>query len=302
MGRPLRFLPPETPLVEITCRTLQGRYLLRPSKRLNLTSVGVLARAARIHEMAVCGYSFLSNHYHLLLAPKSAAQQAAFMNYFNGNLAREAGRLHSWRDKFWGRRYRAIPVSYEPEAQVARLRYLLEQGCKENLVARPEDWPGATCLRALLTGESVRGLWRDRTAECRARQQSRKVEVGDFLIEETLALSPLPCWDELSPEETQELVQELVRQISRETAQRVRSTGIPPLGRRRVLRLNPHARPERVERSPAPLFHAATRAVRQMLSLLYRTYLERRTQALAALRALSLVARLPQHGIPPPVL
>jgi Transposase IS200 like len=301
MGRPIRFLPPETPLVEVTCRALQGRCLLRPSKRLNLTCVGVLARAARIYGMQVCGYSFLSNHYHLLLRPVSAGQLANFMSYFNGNLAREAGRLHSWRGRFWGRRYRAIPVSSEPEAQIARLRYLLEQGCKENLVARPEDWPGATCLSALLTGELVRGFWHDRTAESRARQRHGKAGVSEFVVEETLALCPLPCWDELSAKETRDLVEGLARQISRETAERIRRTGVRPLGRRRVLRLDPHSRPERIERSPAPLFHAATRAVRDMLLLLYRTYVERRAMVLTAVRGLALGARLPQHGIPPPV-
>ena len=50
------------------------------------------------------------------------------MNYLNGNLAREAGRLHRWREKFWSRPYRAIPVSYEPEIQIERLKYILEQG------------------------------------------------------------------------------------------------------------------------------------------------------------------------------
>jgi len=301
MGRPLRFLPPEAPLVEVTSRTLQGRHLLRPSRQLNLTNLGVLARAARIHSMRVCGFTFLSNHYHLLVVPVSAVQLAEFMNYFNGNLAREAGRLHAWGERFWGRRYRAIPVSSEPEAQLARLRYLLEQGCKENLVARPQDWPGATCLRALLTGELVRGLWRDRTAECRARERGARVEVSDFLVEETLALSPLPCWEELSSEESQELVREMVRQISRETARRIRSAGIRPLGRRWILRQDPHARPEQVERSPAPLFHAASRTVRQQLLMAYRTYVERRAQVLETLRVPSLVARLPRYGIPPPI-
>ena len=96
--------------------------------------------------MKVCAFVFLSNHYHLLLRPRDASQLAAFMSHFNGNLAKEAGRLHRWRQKFWGRRYRAIPISFEPEAQIDRLKYLLEQGCKENLVAKPQDWPGASSL------------------------------------------------------------------------------------------------------------------------------------------------------------
>ena len=47
------------------------------------------------------------------------------MEYLDGNLAKEAGRLHGWREKFWGRPYAHVVVSDEPEAQEQRLRYLL---------------------------------------------------------------------------------------------------------------------------------------------------------------------------------
>ena len=55
---------------------------------------------------------------------------AQFMGHFNSNLAREAGRLAHWREKFWGRRYQAIPISEEEAAQSERLRYILAHGCK----------------------------------------------------------------------------------------------------------------------------------------------------------------------------
>ena len=45
MGRKLRYLPEEGALVEVTCRTLQGRLLLRPSPELNDIAAGVLGRA-----------------------------------------------------------------------------------------------------------------------------------------------------------------------------------------------------------------------------------------------------------------
>ena len=47
--------------------------------------------------------------------------------------------MHRWREKSWARRYRAILVSHEEEAQVRRLAYLLENGIKEGLVARPHQ-------------------------------------------------------------------------------------------------------------------------------------------------------------------
>jgi hypothetical protein len=78
--------------------------------------------------------------------------------YVNSNLAREAGRLYEWKEKFWGRRYQAIVVSNEEEAQIDRLEYILSNSVKEGLVERPQDWPGAHSVGALLTGEPLEGL------------------------------------------------------------------------------------------------------------------------------------------------
>ena len=45
MSRYPRYVPHSGALVEITYRTVQGRFLLRPDSELNELVVGVLARA-----------------------------------------------------------------------------------------------------------------------------------------------------------------------------------------------------------------------------------------------------------------
>jgi REP element-mobilizing transposase RayT len=133
--------------VEVTCRTLQGRLLLCPSAELNAIVIGILGRASRLYPVRLVAFAFLSNHYHFLLEVDDALQLASFMGYVNSNLAREAGRLADWREKFWSRRYEAILVSEEERAQVERLKYLLSQGCKEGLVARPRRSRGSGAAR-----------------------------------------------------------------------------------------------------------------------------------------------------------
>ena len=303
VGRPLRFIPPECPLVEVTTRTIQGRFLLRPSPALNKLALGVLARAARLHQMKICAFIFLSNHYHLLLRPRNAEHLSRFMNYLNGNLAREAGRLHRWREKFWSRPYRAIPVSYEPEIQVERLKYILEQRCKEGLVSRPKEWPGASCVSALCGDEPIVGLWYDRTAAYRlGRWGGGVVKLDDFAEQERLELAALPCWQGLRVEDIQGRVQELLDEIVEETAQRQRATGRRPLGSRAILAQHPHSRPQRVKRSPAPRFHAASYGIRKMLEAMYWTYLDLRAEAIETIRAGRFPIRYPEHGIPPPLI
>ena len=108
MSKRLRFIPEGGALVEVTCRTIQGRFLLKPSEELRPIVIGVLARAQKLYPIQLHAFVFLSNHYHLLLSAQNAHQLVRFMNYLNSNLAREAGRVHGWREKFWGRRYQAI--------------------------------------------------------------------------------------------------------------------------------------------------------------------------------------------------
>jgi len=46
---------------------------------------------------------------HLLLRVPDAQRLSEFMGYFNGNLAREVGRLTGWFAAVWARRYDARP-------------------------------------------------------------------------------------------------------------------------------------------------------------------------------------------------
>ncbi len=91
MARRLRFIPPNGALVEITCRTFQGCYLLKPSPVVNDMVLGVLGRAQRLYPVDVHAFVFMSNHYHLLISVPDAQRMANFMRYFNSNLAREIG-------------------------------------------------------------------------------------------------------------------------------------------------------------------------------------------------------------------
>jgi hypothetical protein len=84
-----------------------------------------------------------------------AKQLADFMCYLNSNLAREVCRLADWGDKVWARRYRAIEVSDEPEAQRERMKYILSHGVKEFLVEKAREWPGVHVVRALLDDEPL---------------------------------------------------------------------------------------------------------------------------------------------------
>ncbi|HWM90395.1 MAG TPA: transposase [Thermoanaerobaculia bacterium] len=261
--------------------------------------MGVLGRAQRLHPVEICGFSFVSNHYHMLLWVPDAESMAEFMGYFQTNAAREVARLRKWKDKVWSRRYEAIVVSGEPAAQVDRLRYVLANGVKEGLVARLEEWPGISMVKAVLYGKPVRGTWFDRTQEYRARLRGEDFEPRRYASEETVVLTQLPCWRHLSPEVYRQQISGLIQEIEADAAAERKLTGREPLGPEAILRQHPHTCPEKTSKSPAPLFHAATKAARQELRKAYGYFLAAYREAAERLKAGDRLARFPNGCFPP---
>ena len=296
MARRLRFIPSGA-LVEVTCRTIQGRFLMRPTGELRDIIVGVLGRAQRLYHIQIQAFIFLSNHYHLLVTADSALQLAQFMCFVNSNIAREAGKLSRWREKFWSRRYEAIVVSGEESAQLNRLRYLLSNGCKEGLVESPRQWPGAQVVTALLDGvRRLEGRWFDRTKEY---ESSRKGQPSSSSAPEFVTLSPLPCWKNLDPGEIRRRVKRLVREIEIETASQHQREGTSPQGIDSVLGRDPHDRPDEFRRTPAPRFHAATRTARRQLQAAYAQFVELYREGVRRFEAGEYPVSFPEGSFPP---
>ena len=242
-------------LVEITSRTQHGRFLLCPSEQVNDLILGVLGRAHAMYGVVLHAFCFLSNHFHLLATVCSAEQMSLFTRFFKGNLAKELGRLRDWRETFWGRRYHSASVSDDELDQVRRFLYILDNGCKEGLVASPLDWPGVSSAPALYRGETtMQGTWYDRTAQYRAR---RRGEHKLYPSTETVHLTPLPFLQERSVDEQRAFYVEAVREIERKTAHMHQENGTSPMGARAIRRQKPHNKPKAFKASPAPIIHAA---------------------------------------------
>ena len=299
MPRRVRFIPEDGALVEVSCRTIQSRYLLRPSPALNEIILGVLGRAQRLYPVQICGFVFLSNHYHLTLRVPDAERLADFMEYVQSNLAREVCRLHGWKDKVWSRRYSAIVISDEEAAQVDRFRYVLANGCKEGLVASPRDWPGVNMIAAVLDRKPLTGTWFDRTKEYAARLRGESFTRYQYSTEETVVLSPLPCWRRLTPDQYRERVASLVQEIEAEAAAERKRTGIQPLGAAAILRQQPHTWPNKTKKSPSPGFHAATKAARKELWEAYARFVAAFREASEKLRNGDRKAYFPIGSFPP---
>jgi REP element-mobilizing transposase RayT len=286
-------------MVEVTLRPVQGRFLLRPSTHVNDVIAGVLGRAQRTYLMEIHAVAFLSNHAHLLLSPDSPQQLAAFMSYVAGNVARRLGRLHSWKEKFWGRRYHACVVSGEDDAQMSRLAYVLGNCVKENLVERPQEWPGIHCARALTSGKPILGIWYDRTAAHEARRRHGECAESRFTSREEVVLSPIPCLSHLDRSAYRRVVSELIATLVADARRSRVGRGV--FGKNAILQQHPHDAAAELERTPAPLIHAASNAVRVAFRAAYAEFVAAFRYAARRLKAGDRMAMFPPGAFTPPL-
>lgn len=282
MPRGPRYVPPGWS-VEITTSTVCGFCLLPATTHFARIMVGILARAQEKYPVSIHAAVALGSHYHFIVTPDDAEQLADFMEFVNGNLAREAARIRGWRGRFWRERYHLIPISPEPEAQQARLRYLLSHSVKEHLVASVRVWEGLHCAEALIDGTPMKGVWYNRSKEYEAKRQAKKraerrgeplkpVSRSAFMTHYELKLALLPCWEHWSTATIRKKIADMVAEIEAEAAAVREELEIEPKGMAAVRNQNPMERAMKSKRSPIPLCHAASRAIRERVKRAYRGF------------------------------
>ena len=73
-------------------------------------------------------------------------------------------------------------------------------------------------IAAVLDGKPLTGTWFDRTKEYAARLRGEDFTRDQYSAEETVVLSPLPCWRHLTPDRYRERVESLIQEIEAEAA------------------------------------------------------------------------------------
>jgi len=249
------------------------------------------------------GYAYLSNHGSILAGVRSAEHMSAIMEYLHSNISRELGRKenHDWPGRFWERRGRAIVILGDEDLE-ERMRYLLSNSTKENLVSRPERWPGAHCARPLCHGTKELGLWVNRTLYGKLQRKqgpNTNIPGSQYEIYYEVKLSKLPCWKDLTDDEYQKRIRAMCFEISTEAAEERKRTGKRVLGTKKLLAFSPHHRPVLMERSPAPAVHCCDKHLREKFVLAYRSFVVAYRKANEALRRGIEGFSFPEGGIPP---
>jgi len=120
-----------------------------------------------------------------------------------------------------------------------------------------------------------------------------------YATREVLVLAPLPCWKHLSEEVRRQLIVEMSADIEAEAALCRQRSGSQVLGASKVRGQHPFDRPARPKKSPAPLFHAASKLMREELWAAYSWFVSQFRQASEKLRSGDRLARFPAGSFPP---
>ena len=166
MSYHIRYQPEEWMTHHIATRCLEGFLFLKPKPEITSLVLGVLGRGreqykdqVQIHNLVI-----MSNHYHLIASARSAEDLSAFMQFFNGNIAREVNRVLKKKRYFWESRYSSHVLLDEKSLEDA-YKYVFANTFKERLVEHPSEWPG-------FHGYHVLGVERLRTISKKAQTQT----------------------------------------------------------------------------------------------------------------------------------
>ena len=144
-----------------------------------------------------------------------------------------------WDGGMWhGYLATALPT---PDSQEKCFAYVLSQGVKENLVERPQDWPGVHTAKAIMGNGTLTGEWFDATGYARAvdaerkRAQPRVVNRADFTATRKISFMPLPSWSSMSSEKRLARARAIIADITKSARKLRAATGAVVAGLKRIL-------------------------------------------------------------------
>ncbi|MBA2663762.1 MAG: hypothetical protein H0U74_15855 [Bradymonadaceae bacterium] len=222
--------------------------MLRPGPAVNAIILGCLARAVVKHGIAMIGFVFMGNHFHLLFrAP--GLNMGEFMRDFEAWLAIKLQRHWKTTSKLFGRRYSAVDILDDASAY-DKLIYLLANPCASDLVERPEQYPGLSSLSYHLDETPVCGRWIEQEKLTRNRKRNAHYDEEKAATYHSFALMPLPSMAQKSASERAALITHTLGETCAKLKHRRGNKRV--VGARQLQAINPFSRPKDPKCSPCP--------------------------------------------------
>jgi len=223
-----------------------------PTRMIKEIIGGIIARFQEIHLIDIFALSVLSNHYHLVVrAPYGNLSE--FEQDINREIAKRVNRCVGRRGSLWARRFSSQPAPKEVDVLDALL-YVVTNPVHHGLVNHPRLWPGLNSYWQTLGAKDRSYRFTNYTALNLARAQSKgkKVKISNFQTTHTLKISPLPMFEELSPEERVAKLNALIEERTEQIVSTARENETGFLGKKKLMQQAFGSRPRTVKRSPRP--------------------------------------------------
>ena len=149
MPRAPRFHTREQPLMELFNRVGTGCPSMPDDETFHLELVGLLVKAQEESPIPIHSGAFGARDWSLLASPQDVGRQAEFLRHFTRGLSLLIQSYKNWDGPIFPRRYRAMEISDEEEAQVACLAELTLR----ELSHRDTSRHAAPFARALASGK-----------------------------------------------------------------------------------------------------------------------------------------------------
>ena len=235
MPRPLRDTDPSK-IHLVTTRTRLAEILLKPSRWLNRTVGGIVARYANRWDIKIYAITILGNHYHVVCQGPSG-HLSRFAENINREIAKRINRRLNRRGSFWGRRYDS-QVTIEETDGVRALLYTLTNPVKHGLVVHPRLWPGLTSYwQSVGSDNDTYAFFHHRAYNFAKRyaQRGATVDRKNFETQHELRIEVLPCFEHLSEQERVEKLNFLIEEHTNFLVEQRYAAGYGFLGREAIL-------------------------------------------------------------------
>jgi len=232
----------------VTNRTEHEMFLLLPTERITEIIQCWFARALCLFGdgLEIYAFIFLSNHFHILCSDTKGTL-AAFMCYFQANVAKAINREIGRKGSFWSREYDDVIVDGENEFW-DRYAYTIGNAVKAGLVNKSSEWFGWNSLEGAMSDGKYSFEMLNRTKIHNATRRGQKVDVSKFIEKWAFELTPPPFLEEKTDAEKKRFIKELVK--GAEAEYRSKRGNKPPLGVENILKQRPTDRPRNPSFSP----------------------------------------------------
>ncbi|MCU0690998.1 MAG: hypothetical protein MUF54_06305 [Polyangiaceae bacterium] len=217
MTRPRCIVPGGTFFV--SRRTCRGMFRLHPGSRTNRILLYCLAYAAERTGVQIHAYIAMSSYHHII-GTDPLGKLPVFLHLLHMLTAKALNASQGQWENLWAPEHTCVVRLAEVQDILGKIAYVGADSVNAGLVRHPDDWPGVI-------------LWRPGTRVIATRPEVFFRSVAPGEIELRIVQ---PAGAHYEPQQWNEMVHAAVAQEVRSARASVEATGLPFLGRDRVLK------------------------------------------------------------------